>query len=263
MKSSILITCYNRSLLLNNSLPSLLKQSPDEIIIVDDGSTDRLSGMIETWKRQAKNTEIKYFYRNHPGYNNSAVPKNIALKQSIGDIIIVSDPEVIHYTPAVQQMLKHLTDNNDAYTVASTMYFVTEARQPFIQAAVRNDTLDLFVQDADRYHVGYYSGDKVYYMENQEAPFIGGFRREHLMRIGGWDERFDEFWGHEDTDLISRLMFSGVRRIMDNNIKGIHQFHSRPPIHAVSGVDQVNLPIVQSRSGTNFIANQGRAWGIL
>lgn len=268
MKCSVVMTHYNRAKLLDRSLPSVIKQldKDDEIVIVDDGS-DNLDVVDVVKKHRANFANIKLFRRKKEGYNNCAIPKNIALRHASNELIIVSEPEVMHYSDCIKQFKEIHNKHDKVFVVAGKMFFVGKDFQPRIESGEVNlinyikTELGIPIRDGN----GWFDERRnIWYMENQLAPFIGSFKRKHLMELNGWDERFDKFWGHDDTDLMTRLRIFSVETLSDNNIVGIHQYHDRPPQSAVAGVDTVNLKFVQEHNDNNeYKANiDNPKWGL-
>ena len=64
---SIIICCYNSEKYLKYTLESVINQSYKlwELIIIDDGSSDKTKSIIDKYK--TKNSKIKYFYQNNKG----------------------------------------------------------------------------------------------------------------------------------------------------------------------------------------------------
>lgn len=88
---SILIVTKNRSALLTECLLSLVaqKQKPQEIVLVDNGSTDNTKEVVSAFQ---KRLPIRYFYTNVFGY-----PKiyNHGLKRCRGDWVIFFDDDCV------------------------------------------------------------------------------------------------------------------------------------------------------------------------
>lgn len=82
---------YNRAYTLDRVYNSLLKQSFKnfEWLIVDDGSTDSTSQMIEEWKKTA-GFEIRYFYQKNQGKH---VASNLAVDQANGEFFLTIDSD--------------------------------------------------------------------------------------------------------------------------------------------------------------------------
>ncbi len=87
---SVIITTYNRAILLKRALDSLITQSePDwEAIIVDDGSTDNTESAIKSYLEN--DSRIKYVYQNNTGYSLS---KNTGIFLSKGKYITFLDSD--------------------------------------------------------------------------------------------------------------------------------------------------------------------------
>jgi len=87
-KIAVNIAVYNEESTIGGLIENLLVQTlkTDEIVIVDDGSTDKTAKII---KQYAKcNNQIKYYYQKNAG---PAAARNIAWKNSNADICVFTD----------------------------------------------------------------------------------------------------------------------------------------------------------------------------
>ena len=93
-KISVIVTCYNTAEYLDECLISLKNQIflDFEAIIVDDGSTDGSSEIID--KYVAEDTRFKLFRTEHVGF---PLAKNIGLENANGDYIIFLDSDDCAY----------------------------------------------------------------------------------------------------------------------------------------------------------------------
>ena len=57
--------------------------------------------------------------------------------------------------------------------------------------------------------------------------FLACYRREDIEAINGWDMRFMEGYSNEDIDFGQRMVNAGIPWSLKDDIKGVHQFHSR------------------------------------
>ena len=88
---SIITPAYNSEKFIAETILSVLAQSYQdwEMIIVDDGSTDRTSEIVSSF--QEKDSRIKYFY--NATNKGSAFSRNIALQKAQGEWIAFLDSD--------------------------------------------------------------------------------------------------------------------------------------------------------------------------
>ncbi len=93
MKISFITTVFKEEETIKKFLESLFIQTklPDEIIIVDGGSTDNTVLVISNSKFQISNKSIKPKIKLIIKKGNRSVGRNEAIKQSTGDMIVCSD----------------------------------------------------------------------------------------------------------------------------------------------------------------------------
>lgn len=91
MKVSFIATVYNEGASIGGLLESIFSQSklPDEIIIVDGGSTDNTISEISTFKFPASclDARIRLIFKK----GNRSVGRNEAIKNATNEIIVCSD----------------------------------------------------------------------------------------------------------------------------------------------------------------------------
>jgi len=87
---SVIIPTYNRVEFLRIAIESVLKQTFDdyELIIIDDGSTDKTKAMIQNL--YAKNRKLSYFYQKNQGVSKA---RNQGITQSKGKFIAYLDSD--------------------------------------------------------------------------------------------------------------------------------------------------------------------------
>jgi cellulose synthase/poly-beta-1,6-N-acetylglucosamine synthase-like glycosyltransferase len=94
MKISILIPCYNEEKTIRACLESCMRQSrkADEIIVIDDGSTDRTSKILATFKDKIR------VVRTPRNTGNKSKAQEFGLRFVKGDVFVTTDADtLIHY----------------------------------------------------------------------------------------------------------------------------------------------------------------------
>ena len=92
MKTSLIITVFNEEKTIERLLESLSKQSkkPEEIIIVDGGSTDATASVISNFQFPISNKKTKIKFLKKPGAT-IAQGRNEGIKEAKGEIIAMTD----------------------------------------------------------------------------------------------------------------------------------------------------------------------------
>jgi glycosyltransferase involved in cell wall biosynthesis len=127
------IPTFNRSAFLKEALSSLLRQTrcPDEIIVIDDGSTDDTAQVVASFGPQVA------YVRKVNGGKSSAL--NIGLQHSSYELIYILDDDDIAADDAIERMADALQNNPeygfayggfDAFTVLNSGTVSIEARTP-------------------------------------------------------------------------------------------------------------------------------------
>jgi glycosyltransferase involved in cell wall biosynthesis len=107
ISSSVIVPCYNAEAYLQCALESIFSQQrrPDEVIVVDDGSTD---GSASIAARYA--SRIRYHLQPHAG---EASARNCGLNLANGEYISFLDADDLWPTKAFSTLHHHLETNPD------------------------------------------------------------------------------------------------------------------------------------------------------
>lgn len=121
MKISVCMATYNGEAFIKEQIDSILMQlSPqDELVISDDGSTDKTLEMIQSYQ----DSRIKIY---HSAHKNVIYNFENALKNATGQIIFLSDQDDIWKEGKVKKSLEKLKD----YTLVFSNAFVFEGKKP-------------------------------------------------------------------------------------------------------------------------------------
>lgn len=104
---AIIIPTYNRAQMVVQTLESVLSQSrpPDEILVVDDGSTDETAEVLAEYKHR-----IKYLYKSNGGLPSTL---NYGLAATNADYIGVIDDDDLMMPDTIERHLKFLQAHPD------------------------------------------------------------------------------------------------------------------------------------------------------
>lgn len=116
-KVSILIPCYNSERFIGATLQSCIQQQYTniEIIVVDDGSTDKSADIVKDWATQYSNI---YLYTQP----NSGVcrARNYAFEKSTGDYILYLDADDLISPDLISSQINLFQENVDNTIVISS-----------------------------------------------------------------------------------------------------------------------------------------------
>lgn len=167
-----------------------------KVIVIDDASADRTGEIAESYSRTHDFIKVVHRDRNE-GRRGKASALNAGLRQAQGEIIICFDAD---YYPQ-RDILEHLTKEFADPTVGAVQGRVT----------VLNEPKNIVTRLAALERIGGYRIDQqardTMGLITQFGGTVGGFRRDLLERLGGWDESMLA----EDTDLTFRVYLAGYR----------------------------------------------------
>jgi hypothetical protein len=167
-------------------------------------------------------------------FRNPALPNNIGIHAASGEVVILQNAECRHEDPAAIEKLVSL---------------VTPTAAVFAHVTALNPDGSPLMD---------------YCSPANQRPyfFCGAIRREHLVRLRGFDEDYTGA-GYDDDDLADRLGASGVEFIF-SDISVSHQWH--PPAGTYADADQMRDLYQQKtaamlRGELGLERNVGREWG--
>jgi GT2 family glycosyltransferase len=185
---SLYVPCYNGAAWLERCIDSLLAQtvSVQELLVVDDGSTDESAAIARRRERPVRLVQ-------HERNRGLAVARNTALAHATGEIVASVDADVC----ASPTWLNHLLEGFDSPRTAAVGGKLMEARQERL---------------ADRWravHMAQHAGD----FPLLNPPVLPGanmaVRKSVVQRLGGYEESFRT--NYEDADLKVRLLEVGYQ----------------------------------------------------
>lgn len=110
---SIIIPVYNRPQEIDELLESLVKQTftqDFEVLIIEDGSTNKSENVVEKYQEQLN---VKYFFKENSGAGAS---RNFGMQKATGNYFIILDSDVIVPKQYLEFVYHQLTENyTDAF----------------------------------------------------------------------------------------------------------------------------------------------------
>lgn len=109
---TIFTPTYNRAELLGNCYESLKRQTSKDFIwlIIDDGSTDHTSAVVEKWCGAYNDFEIEYIYKENGGLHTAY---NAAIENAKTELSVCIDSDDYMPDDAVEKILTFWKENQD------------------------------------------------------------------------------------------------------------------------------------------------------
>jgi glycosyltransferase involved in cell wall biosynthesis len=185
---SVVIPTLGRPELLQACLDALSRvawhDAPLEIIVVDDGPSERTRALVERWADTAARRGITQRYLASPGPHGPAAARNLGWRAARGRIIAFTDDDTQPDSNWLEAGVRAFDDGADAAWGR-------------IEMPIPREPTD-YERDANGL---------------ERATFVTAncfCLRSMLERLGGFDERFRVAW-REDADLYFRLLGEGAR----------------------------------------------------
>ena len=221
MSIAVIIPAYNSAPFLGETLQSVFSQThpPDEILVIDDGSTDGTPALAESF-----GPKVRVFYRSQ---QRQASNRNFGAEQTSCEWLAFLDHDDLWEANKLERQLEELSKHPDADLCYS--------------ARIN------FVQDGDTFR-----RDKIFpvppaqdiqrslYVNTTFMPGSVLIRRSVYLAAGGFDPSFKLV---EDWDLWLRLLHRGIRFAACPEALLLHRIHanmqSKNAIAALAEVKQI------------------------
>jgi len=203
---SIVIPAYNAEKTVTFAIEGVLSQEkvmPMEVIVVDDGSTDKTAIRVKSFP------DVRYLYQENSG---PASARNRGAKEAKGDIIFFTDSDCIPHSDWIEKSIVHF--NRAEIGVVSGTYDLIEGGKLLAKCIHR----------------------EIVYRHQQRMPVypksFGSFnfsvRRKIFQAVGGFNEQYRSASG-EDNDLSYKILKAGYRIYFERNsrVKHHHTAHLR------------------------------------
>lgn len=240
IKVSVIVPVYNRLEHLRALFICLLNQKvqPYELIITDDGSSEKVLDYIDDLIESAK-FKIKHIYQEDKGFRKTRALNN-AVRESEGDYLIFCDQDLIFPNDYIEKILKNAKKNEYLMGRAHN----TEIDEKNIILKKLNEAKDYSLIEEvipksyseDMLHQ--YKLDKKrrilqrLFLNKRGIRLAGmsyGLFKDDYLKVNGYDEKY-QGWGYEDDDFGNRLCVSGVKsRELKTDMIQLHLYHPFDP----------------------------------
>jgi glycosyltransferase involved in cell wall biosynthesis len=188
---SIWMAAYNAEQTIARSIESALAQSYSnyELIVVDDGSTDRTAALVRGFNHES----IKYFLKEHGGL---ASTRNVQIQKSSGEFIVILDSDDMLTPDFIDKHLRAFEQHPYADIVYCDDLFIDEQDNP-LRVLNRPEYPDGCVPIPELFRRGY-----------PIVPFRTCIRKSVFDKIGSYDPHLVVY---EDYDILMRFAKAGLK----------------------------------------------------
>jgi hypothetical protein len=205
---------------LSQSLPTMvdaLRGVGGEIVVVNFSGDEALLGSQVASTRDS----VRLVHVDDQQYFNKSCAQNIGAAHSAHPLLFFCDCDILLEQTALSSLAEQLAADGNAF---ATLFGVRETERNSRGAGhvIRfGYELHLRTLDGRSLHIVDHEEDAI--DGTRQAPGLLMVRREHFLRIGGYNSRLHG-WGWEDQDMIARLTLgAGLRRVMSG--RAMHISH--------------------------------------
>lgn len=202
MKISVIVPAYNAERTIEKCVTALLNQTYSrenyEVIVVDDGSTDKTAAIAES-------LGAKVIRQKNAG---PAAARNRGVEEAKGDIILFTDSDCIPSKDWIAQMTAPFEDSEIGAVKGA---YRTEQRSLVARFAQ--------VEFEERFEM-LKKADSIDMVDTYSA----GYRKEIFLKAGGFDRSFPVA-NNEDTELSYKLSNLGIKMVFNPDAIVCHLNH--------------------------------------
>ncbi|OGL42151.1 MAG: hypothetical protein A2043_11535 [Candidatus Schekmanbacteria bacterium GWA2_38_9] len=197
---TVAIPCFNGEKYLSDNIVSILKQSrkPDEILVVDDGSTDCSAEIAGNFQ------EVKLI--RHLSNLGLAESRNTALKNASGNIIVYLDADIIAHPKLLESLLSQYSSDD----IAGVGGRGIESKWGMGGFSRKNEANNIYNQWRSL-HASQGFGEKFIDGVSMLWGLCSSYRIEVLRIIGGFDKIYKT--NGEDVDIGIKINNLGLKLV--------------------------------------------------
>ena len=199
---SVIVPAYNADRTISKCLSSLTNQSISqdayEVIVVDDGSTDKTPDIIRQF-------QVRYLFQENSG---PATARNKGAEEAKGEIILFTDSDCVPQSNWIEEMTKPF---DDPEVIAVKGGYRTEQRSLTARFAQ--------IEFEERFEMLKKAGSI-----DMVDTYSASFRRSVFLSLGGFDQSFPVA-NNEDTDFSYKMSNAGHKMIFNPDAVVSHLNH--------------------------------------
>jgi len=203
-KISIIIPTFNSAKVLQKCLESLTNQTIRsegyEVIVVDDGSTDRTKDTVAKYP-------VKYLYQQNSG---PAAARNHGVEQAQGEVVLFTDADCEPQPNWIEEMVKPM---DDPQVIGVKGAYKTRQKE-LVARLVQIE-----------YEHKYERMKKFKYIDFIDT-YSAGYRKNIFLKYGGFDERYPKA-SVEDQEFSFRLSHDGYKMVFNPEAVVYHKHSAR------------------------------------
>lgn len=234
-KVSVIIPTYNREEYISDTIQSVLDQTYKdfEIIVVDDGSTDKTKEKLEPFKSKIKLIEQKNSER--------AVSRNNGVKNSNGKYLAFLDSDDLWIKDKLEKQVEILENSNDVILVYGQSFRINDQSKK--------------IKTAKRQMLGY-SGDvfEELLFRNFIVSATPMIKREFFEKTSGFETKYIPY---EDWELWLRLSLKGKFHFLNKPLS-YYRIHPQQSVKLTTAekIEEVTTSLLNDSFKLKEIKNQ-------
>ncbi len=240
MKISVIVPVYNRLEHLRALFLCLLKQKkqPDELIITDDGSSQKVLDFIGDLIPKLE-FKVKHIYQEDKGFRKTRALNN-GVRNSIGDLLIFCDQDLIFGEEYIETIAKNI--KNDIFLMGRAHTLKKEEKDFIVENIEKINSYEEIVKNLPDSYIPtikkMLNEDKrrrllkTFKLAKRGIKLVGmsyALMKNAYIKVNGYDENYIG-WGQEDDDFGNRLTVAGIngKELVTKNIQ-LHLWHYSDP----------------------------------
>jgi len=221
---SVIILTWNSETRIEECLASTIRDLQlagfvYEIILVDNGSVDETTQIIESFKKKYPNSIFSINLRTNMG---TAYSRNLALKRVRGEFIFIIDSDIKTLSGTTSGLIDFLKNNPEAGIVAPMLVYPDGKFQksydkfPTIFSKLKRF---FFLKSIERKEYVSNNEKRIFEVDYAISAFWA-FRKEIIREIGLLDEKI--FYSPEDVDYCFRIRKAGYKVFFNGGVSSVH-----------------------------------------